>query len=190
MVGTQLNAEDLAKRRNYKYVNRVTLKSNLAACMIRKAGLLEPRPGARLLDMFCGSGTVLLEWSALVNGERKGERVPIEAVGIDVSLGAVEGARANAEAEGAAADCRFIKCDAKAMRSQLEDGSFDAIVTNVPWGVQTGNDAKVDLEKLYEMVLRNAWHLLRPKGRVVFLVRRKLSCPASASRRLRGRARR
>ena len=26
---------------------------------------------------------MLLEWSALVNGERKGERVPIEAVGID-----------------------------------------------------------------------------------------------------------
>ena len=178
VVGTQLNAEDLAKRRNYKYVNRVTLKSNLAAAMLRKAGLLEPRPGARLLDMFCGSGTVLLEWSALVNGERKGERVPIEAVGIDVSLGAVEGARANAEAEGASADCRFIKCDAKAMRAQLEDGSFDAIVTNVPWGVQTGNDAKVDLEKLYEMVLRNAWHLLRPKGRVVFLVRRPASFAA------------
>ena len=76
VVGTQLNAEDLAKRRNYKYVNRVTLKSNLAACMLRKAGLLEPRPGARLLDMFCGSGTVLLEWSALVNGQRKGGRVP------------------------------------------------------------------------------------------------------------------
>ena len=29
---------------------------------------------------------------------------------------------------------------------------------------QTGNDAKVDLEKLYEMVLRNSWHLLRPRG--------------------------
>ncbi len=73
VVGTQLNAEDLAKRRNYKYVNRVTLKSNLAACMLRKAGLLEPPPGARLLDMFCGSGTVLLEWAGL--GEGGGEGV-------------------------------------------------------------------------------------------------------------------
>ena len=59
---------------------------------------------------------------------------------------------ANAEAEGAGTYCNFIKCDAKAMRAQLDDESFDAIVTNVPWGVQTGNDAKVDLEKLYEMV--------------------------------------
>ena len=70
MVGTQLNAEDLAKRRNYKYVNRVTLKSNLAAAMLRKAGLLEPRPGARLLDMFCGSGTVPVNAAGLVGHVR------------------------------------------------------------------------------------------------------------------------
>ena len=40
--------------------------------------------------------------------------------------------------------------------------------------MQTGNDAKVDLEKLYEMVLRNSWHILRPGGRVVMLVLRGL----------------
>ena len=56
MVGTQLNAEDLAKRRNYKYVNRVTLKSNLAACMLRKAGILEPPwAGRELSQTFCRS---------------------------------------------------------------------------------------------------------------------------------------
>ena len=60
----------------------------------------------------------------------------IEAVGLDVSLGAVQGAQENAESEGASDICTFMKCDAKAMRAQLNDGSFDAIVTNVPWGVQ------------------------------------------------------
>lgn len=179
-IGTQLHEDDLAKRRKYKFVNRVTLKSNLAACMLRKANLLSPRPGARMLDMFCGSGTVLLEWADTVRcnkaAAKSGDSGPlaIEAVGIDVSLGAVNGARANAEAETVEGCCSFIKCDAKAMRAQLEDGTFDAIVTNVPWGVQTGNDAKVDLEKLYEMVLRNSWHLLRPRGRVVMLVLRGL----------------
>lgn len=178
-MGTQLHEDDLAKRRKYKFVNRVTLKSNLAACMLRKANLLAPRPGTRMLDMFCGSGTVLLEWVGTVRcaeAAAKGDSGPveIEAVGIDVSLGAVNGARANAEAESVEGSCNFIKCDAKAMRKELEDGSFDAIVTNVPWGVQTGNDAKVDLEKLYEMVLRNSWHLLRPKGRIVMLVLRGL----------------
>jgi tRNA G10 N-methylase Trm11 len=177
VVGTQLHEDDLAKRRKYKFVNRVTLKSNLAACMLRKANLLNPRPGARLLDMFCGSGTVLLEWADSIRHTTQGgsdQTTAFEAVGIDVSLGAVQGARANAEAEGAGTYCNFIKCDAKAMRAQLDDESFDAIVTNVPWGVQTGNDAKVDLEKLYEMVLRNSWHLLRPNGRVVLLVLRGL----------------
>ncbi len=176
VVGTQLHEDDLAKRRKYKFVNRVTLKSNLAACMLRKANLLNPTSGARLLDMFCGSGTVLLEWVDAIRHAQVGNdpSVAIEAVGIDVSLGAVQGARANAEAEGAGTNCSFIKCDAKAMRAQLDDSSFDAIVTNVPWGVQTGNDAKVDLEKLYEMVLRNSWHLLRPKGRIVMLVLRGL----------------
>jgi hypothetical protein len=40
----------------------------------------------------------------------------------------------------------------------------------VPWGVQTGKN--VDLQAIYEIVLRTAWYCLKPGGRFVMLVLR------------------
>jgi 23S rRNA G2445 N2-methylase RlmL len=73
--------------------------------------------------MFCGSGTILLEWAdhcrelaaaaaaanAQISGQQAKELEPlqIEAVGLDVSLGAVQGAMKNAEAEGVSGMCTF-----------------------------------------------------------------------------------
>jgi hypothetical protein len=52
LVGTQLNLADMSRRRRYAYVNRVTLKSNLAAVMLREAGLLSPPVVRRPLRPF------------------------------------------------------------------------------------------------------------------------------------------
>ena len=145
LVGTQLNKEGLYKRRQYIYSNRVSLKSNMAYIMLRHAKMSPVRPPTsaaptvRVLDMFCGSGTILLEaadWFGPGGGL-------LEAVGLDVSQGAVDGAAENAAAEGpeVAGLCTFMKCDAKAIRSRkgqspelqevLRDESFDAICSNV-----------------------------------------------------------
>jgi hypothetical protein len=53
VVGTLLSLPDMAKRRNYVYVNRVTIKSNVASIMLRQAGLLPPRPGMCVYGRIC-----------------------------------------------------------------------------------------------------------------------------------------
>merc|ERR1712098_157187 len=65
-----------------------------------------------------------------------------------------------------------------------QDETVDALVCNVPWGVQVGNF--VDLESLYEAVLRVGWYVLKPGGRMVLLVLRGLQMMAIL-RRLAGR---
>eukprot|EP00929_Paragymnodinium_shiwhaense_P048140 TRINITY_DN24386_c0_g1_i2.p1 TRINITY_DN24386_c0_g1~~TRINITY_DN24386_c0_g1_i2.p1 ORF type:complete len:496 (-),score=64.63 TRINITY_DN24386_c0_g1_i2:269-1756(-) len=174
ILGTQCNAKDMSLRHKLEYLNRVTLKSNLAYIMLRAAGIQQ---GATVLDPFCGSGTVLLEAAEWLNGRFTG-------IGFDTNRRAATGATANAKAEGYENCCTFHCLDARAMRKVCEDESVDAVVCNVPWGVQTGNF--VDLESLYEVVLRVGWHVLKPGGRMVLLVLRGLQMMAIL-RRLAGR---
>ena len=79
----------------------------------------------------------------------------LTAIGLDISRRAVRGAAANAEAEGFGSSCSFYAKDARGLRQVCGDASLDAVVTNVPWGVQTGRHA--DLDNLYEGLLRTSW---------------------------------
>ncbi|VEU39051.1 unnamed protein product [Pseudo-nitzschia multistriata] len=170
VIGTQLNVHDLSKGRHFaRYRNAVTIKTNLAYAMVRLANL---RDGDTLLDPFCGSGTLLLEALEMHKGTLR------NCLGMDVSRRSAVGARANARAEGYASDqtCRFVCSDARSLRRHVDaDGSVDAVVTNLPWGIMTGQNQSVSsLQTLYEVFLRNAWYVLRPGGRVVMLVLRGL----------------
>jgi putative N6-adenine-specific DNA methylase/tRNA (guanine6-N2)-methyltransferase len=153
--------------------------SNLAYAMIRLANLV---PGDTLLDPFCGSGTLVLEALQIFKGQ-------LSCVGMDVSKKSTDGARQNANAEGFGPDvgssedhsdddhscCRFVCSDARGLRRHVADESVDAIVTNLPWGIMTGQNQSVkDLQTLYEVFLRNSWYVLKPGGRIVMLVLRGL----------------
>lgn len=180
VVGTLVNVADLSKRHFLRYRNNVSIKTNLAQVLLRLADL---RPGNKLCDPFCGSGTILLE--AL-------ESVPrLRALGLDVSRKAAEGAAANARAAGFPDDRCAVRCaDARTVRRRFEEvfgvgddddvhnndeHLLDAVVSNLPWGVNTGHRTTVsDLQQTYEAVLRTCWYALRPGGRVVFLVLRGL----------------
>jgi len=102
----------------------------------------------------------------------------------DTNRRAANGATANAKAEGFEKCCSFHCLDARGMRKVCPDETVDAVVCNVPWGVQTGNF--VDLESLYEVVLRSGWHIIKPGGRMVLLVLRGLQM-MTILRRLAGR---
>merc|ERR1712232_140811 len=162
VVGSQCHSRDLSLRHKLVFTSRVTLKSNLAYIMLRAAGV---KAGDTVLDPFCGSGTVLLEAAAWLKGDFTG-------IGLDMNRKSVNGATANAAAEGFASSCKFHCSDARALRKICSDDSVDALVTNVPWGVRIGNF--VDLEALYEVVLRTAWYVMKPGGRMVLLVLRGL----------------
>ncbi|KAG7374794.1 DNA-N1-methyladenine dioxygenase [Nitzschia inconspicua] len=171
VVGTQINVHDMTKGRFVlKYHNAVTIKSNLAYVMLRLGNLL---PGNLLLDPFCGSGTIPMEALQMFQGK-------ISVVGMDVSKKSANGAWANAEGNGySEKDGIYTRCfvhaDARGLRRQVEDDSVDAVVTNLPWGVMTGQHQSGDaLQTLYEVFLRNSWYVLKPGGRVVLFVLRGL----------------
>lgn len=166
VVGTQLNVHDMSKERHFlKFRNAVTIKTNLAYAMVRTAAI---KPGDRIADPFCGSGTLLLE--ALEIYKKK-----IFCVGMDVSKRSADGARENALAENCGSHiCDFVCSDARGLRRHLKDDSVDAIVTNLPWGVMTGHKDVSDLKTLYEIFLRNSWYVLKPGGRISMLVLRGL----------------
>lgn len=177
--------------------NQVTIKTNLAAVMLR---LADAAPGFRILDPFCGSGTILLEAADIFNKE-------IAGVGSDSVSKTVEGAQKNAEMEGYGGCLRYVHCSAVALTREFVGQRFDAIITNPPWGVrdppppslhdgsrctppkysqpfyadvrnidesspflkvQTGKNT--DLELLYRKFLSGATNLLRPGGKMVVLV--------------------
>mmetsp|Transcript_23002 Transcript_23002/g.46540 ORF Transcript_23002/g.46540 Transcript_23002/m.46540 type:complete len:735 (+) Transcript_23002:83-2287(+) len=166
LIGTQINVDDLSKDRHFlRFRNAVTIKTNLAYSMIRCANI---KNGDLVVDPFCGSGTILLE--ALDYYQKK-----IKCVGMDVSRRSANGARENAIAEGFGEDvCQFHCCDARNFRKHLEEGSVSAIVTNMPWGIMTGNKNVSDLQSMYEVFLRTAWYILKDRARIVMLVLRGL----------------
>ena len=162
IVGTQLNVYDLSKDRHFlKFRNAVAVKTNIAYAMVRLGNI---QAGHTVLDPFCGSGTLLLE--ALEVFQKR-----IFCIGLDVSKRSAEGARENALAENCGPDvCKFACSDARGLRKHVTDESVDAIITNLPWGVQTGqHNSVVELGTLHEVFLRTAWYTLKPGGRIVML---------------------
>jgi 23S rRNA G2445 N2-methylase RlmL len=110
-------------------------------------------PGARLLDPCCGSGTIPIE-AALAG---------FEASGSDLDPEAVAGARLNAQAAGLT--LALETWDARAL--PLEPASFDAMITNLPWGKQIAVDDALD--RLYAEICAEIERVLRPGGRAVIL---------------------
>lgn len=167
IVGTQLNVSDLSKDRHFlKFRNAVTVKTNIAYAMVRLGNV---QPGQTIMDPFCGSGTLLLEALEIF-------RKKVYCIGMDVSKRSASGARDNALAEGCGHEvCKFVCSDARGLRRHVTDESVDAIISNLPWGVQTGQKNSVsDLKTLYEIFLRTSWYTLKPGGRIVMLVLRGL----------------
>lgn len=83
---------------------------------------LDGRPAARIADLGTGSGCILL---ALLH-----ERLEDSGLGIDISDGALDVARANAASLGLSARASFAVGD---WTSALPDGAVELIVTNPPY---------------------------------------------------------
>jgi tRNA (guanine6-N2)-methyltransferase len=146
-VGVRLGKHPLHERA-YKLVERAgALKPSVAAAMLR---LAELKPGQRLLDPCCGSGTILIE-AALSGAITQGGDLDVEAV---------EAARANAQAAGV--NISIKQWDARKL--PLEAASVDYVMTNLPWGRQIVAD-----EGLYQDMCREIERVLKPNGRALLL---------------------
>ena len=120
-----------------------------AACLARYAKRFEKRDRPRVLDPFCGCGSLLFARESLG---------PCRVlVGVDKSGSAVESARMNARAGKSKAS--FVTKDA--LRFEAREG-FDLILSNLPFGNRVGNHE--DNTRLYDRFVRRLPELLSPGG--------------------------
>lgn len=109
------------------YVTSSSLPARLACVLVN----LVARPGDRLLDPCCGTGTIVL--SAAHSG--------IRAVGYDLNPRMIGATTKNLQHFGLTADVALA--DAREVR-----GQFDAIATDLPYGINLTKDRSQDIEIL------------------------------------------
>ena len=117
------------------------LNATIAAAVVDMA---RPRSGDRVLNLMCGSGTLLVE--------RFARGRPALALGCDLDPSALAGARMNLAAAGLGASVGLARMDATAMG--LADATFDVLMADLPYGHRMGSHQ--DNAALYPAVLQEA----------------------------------
>ncbi|WP_433264562.1 methyltransferase domain-containing protein [Actinosynnema sp. CS-041913] len=136
-------------RRDYRRATRPgALHPPLAAAMLRVA---DPPPGARLLDPFCGTGTIPIEAD-----------LPLTAIGTDADPSAIAAATVNGRGS------RVAWAVADAGRLPFPAGGIDVVVGNPPWNRQVRPAGALARRP------HRFWHeltrVLSPTGRAVLLL--------------------
>lgn len=143
-LGVRLTRTALSHRAYPRpYQQRTALKSDVAYACLRAAEDALGRAPRRVIDPFCGSGTILLEAAELFP--------EAQLFGSDKKPTAAEGARANLCAFGHDAHIVTAELELARRRHGLELGPDDVVVTNPPYGVRMG--ARLDFRQLYARVL-------------------------------------
>ena len=141
-------------RRPYRVSTRAgSLHPPVARALALLAGL---RPSHRLVDPFCGAGTIPIEAELACRD--------LDAAGFDLDDGAVASARANGAAAGVRAS--FLRADAAAL--PLDDAAVDRVATNPPWGSAAAPAGA--LASAPGFAWQELARVLNPAGRAVVLV--------------------
>jgi 23S rRNA G2445 N2-methylase RlmL len=152
----------LSKRRaTERDLEKGELKPEIAHAVCAAAAL---RPGERVLDPFCGSGSIPLECL---------ESRP----GIVATAGDSDGAKtARLAARIRRADALAIKTADFLDPASYPEESFDAVLTDPPWGSFA---ALEDSFGFYAAFVAACARVLKPGGRLVFLSGAKPECEAA-----------
>lgn len=149
LLGIRLGSAPLHKR-PYKQLHvEASLNPILAYHMVRMSRL---RAGECLLDPMCGAGTIPIE-AAFAEPEAI-------VLAIDIDAEAIQAAKENASLANASVAIQ----QGSAINSNLESGSIDAIVCDLPWGGQSELEGG-SLNQMCAEFIR----LLKPSGRMVLL---------------------
>jgi 23S rRNA G2445 N2-methylase RlmL len=130
------------------------LNATVAHAMMR---LTEPQPSDRVLNMCCGSGTLLIERLALGRARL--------IAGCDIDPAALECARANLTAAGYASRVFLESWDAS--EAPVGDGAFDVLCADLPYGQLVGSHR--DNEALYPRILAEASRVAAPGARMALI---------------------
>ena len=121
-----------------------------AACVARyAAGFIKKTSGLQVLDPFCGSGTLLIEWGKLYPDS--------SLTGIDIAYNAIEIAKENMRAANVRAGLVHKDCTAFVPRAP-----YDLILSNLPFGNRVGTHQ--DNERLYASLCARLSEWLAPGG--------------------------
>jgi len=163
VIGLRWSDRPLGLRFERRFNRRVALKPPVAYALTRlAAGEDEP---ARILDPFCGTGTLLLEGGSLY---------PAAGLyGNDISAACVDGAHRNLAAAGMGARTHLAHADARAIGDRYARASFDLIVTNPPFGRRMGRG--IHFTRFYHDLLTAAGAITRSGGRLGVLVGKRVA---------------
>ena len=130
------------------------LNAAIAAAMV---SLMPARPTDRILNLFCGSGTLLIERLLFAPAA--------SATGVDISGDALACSQPNLRASRRRA--ALIRADCAAL--PLPDASADAILADLPYGMlQSGGD----LAALYRAALAEAGRVAAPGASLALITTR------------------
>ena len=153
IVGVRLTSTPL-HRRTYKIESRTgTLHPPLAFAMAMLSNLSENQ---KLVDPFCGVGTILIEALSL--------QPRLRASGIDIDDDSIR--KATSIAMTAKKDIEFLVGDAGQL--PFGDGEVDRVISNPPWGRAVGVEGSflVDKDSVFEELKR----ILTPEAGIVLLL--------------------
>jgi tRNA (guanine6-N2)-methyltransferase len=157
IVGLQKTRVSLRIRYQRVFQHYSALNPIIAYAMLRVADV---QPGDRVLDPFCGGGTIIIEAAQVWEN--------LDLLGIDISPKSIEGAWRNAEAAGVKNKVKFIVGDSLRLdRVLAADWMVDKVVSNLPFGIRSGR-LKV-IPKIYEGFLRSLKPFLRKNSKVCLL---------------------
>lgn len=113
-------------------------------------------PDARVLDNFCGSGTMLYE---------RGFYPHHSLTGADINMTAVEAAKENSRYAHVHPQFHYIDC------LKFTAKKYDEIIANMPFGLRVGNHSKN--ERLYKSYFTILPDILTPEGLAVLYTHEK-----------------
>ncbi len=153
--------------RTWRKVNyRGSLNATVAAALVE---LSSPSPRDAFLNLMCGSGTIMIERLTRCKAR--------SVVGVDTSAVALDAAQQNCAAVGLNGQVLLVEGDAR--RLPFEDGRFDKLCADLPWGESIGTHASNI--SLYKEVFEEAHRLCRPGGKLVVLTQDRRALKALTS---------
>jgi tRNA (guanine6-N2)-methyltransferase len=122
------------------------LNASIAAAMVDST---DPSPDDEVVDLMCGSGTLLIE--------RLARGAPRRLVACDISPEALDAARANQRAAKFRGKVEYVLADARTLDEHVR--GVNKLLVNLPWGELVGQH--VTNEVLYPAVLDAAQRMAR-----------------------------
>ena len=134
------------------------LNGAVASAMVSLTGT---RPTERMLNLCCGSGTLVIE--------RLGMGAATSVTGVDISASALQCADANLRAAGHRSSVSLVQADCA--RLPIPDASVDTISADLPYGM-LGNDSG-DIASLYHSALAESARVAAAEASMVLITTRR-----------------